>query len=425
MLANLSTPLLGIVDTAVVGQLPDPVYVGAVAVGALVFSVLFWAFGFLRMGTTGLTAQALGAANDTELVAGLLRALCVAALAGGMLVLAQWPLSVLAWRTLDVPVRVEALAADYFSIRIWAAPATLANYALIGWFVGLGRTRRALVVQLMLNLTNIVLDAWLVLVLDMGVAGVALGSVLAELTALCLGLALALPALRAADMAGIRANLRDLTALRRMLAINCDIMIRSLALILAFGWFTAQGARMGTVVLAANAVLMQLVSFGAYFLDGLAHAAESLVGRAIGAVRADALRLAVTRTTRLAALLAALLSGLLWFGGPVAVALMTVDPETRVMASAFLPWAAATPLLGVWAFQLDGIFIGATRGRAMRNAMLLSLLVYFLAWWLLRAWGNHGLWAALALFYLARAATLAVALPHLLAGKGQATNQAD
>lgn len=415
MLANLSTPLLGMVDTAIVGQLPDPAYIGAVAIGALIFTFVFWAFGFLRMGTTGLSAQALGAGDHEQCAAVLARALLIALAAATALLVLQWPIARLAFGVVQGSTKLEDLAQAYFSIRIWAAPATLANYALLGWFVGLGRTRTALVLQLTLNLTNIALDCLFVLGLGWDVRGVAAGTVLAEWTATLAGLALAWRLLPDTGLALSRRVLFNAAQLRRLLAVNRDIMIRSLALIFVFVWFMAEGARQGEVILAANAVLMQFVSAAAYLLDGMAHAAEVLVGQAVGAGRRAGVVDAVRKTTRWAALMALLITVALIVGGGAAIDLMTVDAQTRSNARIYLPWAAAAPLLGVWAFQLDGIFIGATRTVEMRRAMLFSLAVFAAAWWLGLGWGNHGLWAALSATYLVRMVSLLYYYPRLLA----------
>ena len=416
MLSNVSTPLIGIVDTAVVGRIPDPAYIGAVAVGALIFSFVFWAFGFLRMGTTGLTAQALGRNDREELRASLGRALLIAVVAGAVLIALQWPIRTLAFELLDGSLQVESLAAQYFDIRIWAAPATLANYAILGWFIGLGRTDIGLVLQLVLNVSNMLLDVLFVLGFGWDVRGVAAGTLLAECIAVAVGLIVAVR--HARSFGRLRFDLPlwlrpDM--LRRTIAVNTDIMIRSLALVFVFVWFMSRGAAAGDVVLAANAVLMQFNSVSAFFLDGLAFAAEALVGRAIGARRRDVLLRAMRLTTVWAVGVAAVIVVVLWFGGGLFIDALTVDAQARAAARTFLPWAALAPLLGVWSFQLDGIFIGATRSREMRNAMLASTAIYLVAWWLLTPFGNHGLWAALWVSYIARTCTLAVYLPRLTA----------
>ena len=414
VLSNLSTPLLGAVDTAVMGQIADPAYIGAVAIGSLVFTFIFWAFGFLRMGTTGLTAQALGAADTDELVAALGRPLLIALAAGCSLVLLQWPIREMAFTLIEGSPRVESMARAYFDIRIWAAPATFANYALLGWFIGLGRTDIGLVLQLVLNLVNVALDLFFVLGLGWDVRGVALGTLLAEIVAVAVGLAIAARQVRRMGAHWSWRRLLDAVPLKRTLVINGDILVRSLALIVVFVWFMAQGARQGDVRLAANAVLMQLVSASAYFLDGLAFAAEALVGRAVGAGRRAGLVAAAGFTTVWAVAIAALLALLFAFFGGMLIDLLSVDASVRAAARTYLPWAVGAPLMGVLAFQLDGIFIGATRSGDMRRAMLLSLAIFMLAWWLLRPWGNHGLWAALYVHYIARTVTLSWCYPALM-----------
>ena len=415
MLSNVSTPLLGLVDTGVIGRLPDAAYIGAVAVGGLIFTFAFWAFGFLRMGTTGLTAQALGAGDRDEVAAGLMRALLLAVVIGAGLIALQLPLRALAFAVVGADPEVEHLARGYFAVRIWSAPAALANYALLGWYVGLGRTDTGLVLQLILNLTNMALDVLFVLGLGWDVRGVAFGTTLAEYTAAAAGLALALRHLRGSGAQVSRARVLDVARLRRALSVNSDIMIRSLALIVVFVWFTAAGARQGTVILAANAILMQLISVAAFFLDGLAFAAEALVGRAVGAAQREGLRAAARMTTLWAAGTALGLCAGFALAGPQAIDALTVNAAARSTAREFLPWAAGAPLLGVWAFQLDGIFIGATRTAAMRNAMLVSLVIFLGAWWALRAHGNQGLWLAFYVHYLARTGTLLYCFPALLA----------
>jgi MATE family multidrug resistance protein len=414
MISNVSTPLLGVVDTAVVGRIPDPAYIGAVAVGSLVFTFVFWAFGFLRMGTTGLTAQALGAQDSGEIAASLGRALLIALAVGVGLTLLQWPIREIAFGLLEGTAQVEGLARDYFDVRIWAAPATLANYALLGWFIGLGRTDIGLVLQLVLNLTNIALDVLFVLGFGWGVQGVAFGTLAAECVAAAAGMGIALRHLRVIGGRWTRELLLNRAKLKRTFAVNGDIMIRSLALVSVFVWFVASGAEQGDVILAANAVLMNFISVAAFFLDGLAFAAEALVGRAIGAAHRAGLMAAAKLSTLWAVGVAVLLSLIFAVFGPVFIDLLTVDPEARAAARVYLPWMALVPFLGVWAFQLDGIFIGATRTAEMRNAMLLSLAIFLAAWWLLTPFGNHGLWAAFYIHYFARAGTLLYHFPALV-----------
>jgi len=413
MASNVSTPLIGVVDTGVVGQIPDPVHIGAVALGALVFSFVFWAFGFLRMGTTGLTAQAVGANDHVEVRAALGRAVLLALVCGTSLIVLAWPIREVAFALIDGSAGVEAGARAYFDVRMWSAPAALLNYAILGWLIGRGRTGTALAIQLVLNLTNMSLDALFVLELGWGVVGVAWGTVFAEVLAAVVG---ALVVARHLSVLGGAWSLRGLTdaaQLKRTLAINVDIMVRSLALLFVFTFFMAEAARRGDVLLAANAILMHFVTVSAYFLDGLAFAAEALVGRAIGAQRPGALRRAVHRTTLWAAAIAIVATGVLALLGPALIDLLTTAPEVREAARTYLPWAIAGPVAGVWCFQLDGIFIGATRGPEMRNAMLASSAIFLAGWWLLLPFDNHGLWAALFVHYAARTGTLLYYYPRI------------
>jgi MATE family multidrug resistance protein len=414
MLSNVSTPLIGVVDTAIVGHYPNPIYIGAVAVGSLIFTFVFWGFGFLRMGTTGLTAQALGAGDDVELAAGLGRALLIAASAGLSLIVLQWPIREIAFRLLGASPEVERLARGYFDVRIWAAPATLANYALLGWFIGLGRTDIGLALQLILNLTNMVLDVTFVWGLGWDVRGVAFGTTLAEYVAAVSGVAIAMWHLRRIGGHWALERILAPARLKRVFFVNGDIMIRSLALMTVFVWFTSQGARQGDAILAGNSILMQFIASCAFFLDGLAFAAEALVGRAVGASQREGLKAAARMTTFWAGGIAALLALVLALGGPLFIDGLTVDISARSAARAYLPWAVAAPLLGVWAYQLDGIFIGATRTADMRNAMLVSLAVFLIAWWLLLPMGNTGLWAAFYVHYLARTGSLLYYYPALV-----------
>jgi len=414
MLSNVSTPLLGIVDTGVVGQVPEPTYIGAVALGALVFNFVFWAFGFLRMGTTGLTAQALGAGDPNEIRASLGRAAVIALVVGLVLIALQWPIREIAFLLIEGSPRVEELARSYYDIRIWAAPATLLNFALLGWFIGLGRARMALILQLVLNITNMALDVLFVLGLDLGVQGVGLGTLLAEMIAAAVGLAIAARHLRHLGGRWGWAHLRAGERMRRTLAVNRDIMIRSAALIVAFAWFMAHSASQGDTILAANAVLMQFVTFAAFFLDGLAFAAEALIGKAVGASDRTGLSAAARLTTGWAAGVAGAACVVFAVAGGVIIDLLSVDESVRATARVYLPWAILTPLVSVWAFQLDGIFVGATRTAEMRNAMLAALAIFLFAWWLLTPLRNHGLWAALYVLYAARAGTLAYYFPALV-----------
>ena len=423
ILANLSVPLLGVVDTAVVGHLGDPVFIGAVAVGTLIFNFLYWSFGFLRMSTTGLTAQAWGAGNTDEVNGVVVRALMLAAVIGLLILVLQWTILWLALSFLGASPRVEHLAAIYFDIRVWAAPATLAGYAILGWLFGLQRAGAALLLQVSINGLNIVLDLVFVFGFGWGVAGVALATVVSQYFGLGLGLWMLARARRGGDAGRWRFSpRREAARLRGMLKVNGNIFVRTLGLIFCFAWFTAESAKMGDVVLAANAVLLNFQTFMAYGLDGFAHAAEALVGGAIGAGRRDALRATVRTTTGWALVVAVGFSLVFGLFGNQIVALITDIETVRATCRTYLPWVVALPLVSVWSFQLDGIFIGAIRSAEMRNAMLVSVAVFLAAEAVLAPlWGNHGLWAALVVLMLARALTLAALYPRIARGLTQAT----
>ncbi|MBE2277439.1 MAG: MATE family efflux transporter [Rhodobacteraceae bacterium] len=402
VLSNATVPLLGAVDTGVVGQMGAAAPIGAVGLGAIILTTVYWIFGFLRMGTSGLAAQAQGAGDMAERSAILLRALVVAGVAGLALILLQLPLVAAAFAIAPAGPEVEALARDYVAIRIWGAPATIALYAITGWLLAVERAQGMMAVQLWINAVNVILDLWFVLGLGWGVGGVAAATLIAEWTGVVLGLWLCReafgPVLRAA-----LARLWDAAALRVMAVVNRDIMIRSVVLQLSFTTFIFLGAREGDVTLAANQVLMQFLGITAYALDGFAFAAETLVGQAVGLRRPAMVR----QATRLALIWGFAGAGALGLvfalaGGPL-IDLMTTAPDVRAEARTFLPWVAVSPLLGTAAWTWDGVYIGATLTRLMRNLMLASVAIYAVALAVLvPAFGNHGLWAALSVLNIAR-----------------------
>lgn len=416
VISNISTPLLGFADTAVMGRMGDPKYIGAVALGALIFTMVYWTFGFLRMGTTGLTAQAEGAGDGEEIRAALGRAVLIAGAIGAGLIAAQWPIALIAFSLLDGGPEVEALARSYFDIRIWSAPFALANYALAGWFIGLGRAKIALVLQVFLNLVNVFFNIWLALGLGWGVAGIAAGTLIAEIAAALLGLAIAARALGAYPGRWTRARLLDAARLARTIAVNRDIMIRTVVLLLSFAWFTAKSAEAGNVTLAVNSILLQFVTVSAFFLDGFALAAETLVGKATGARSLERFDMAAKLSTLQAGGISLVLTAAIFVFGGAIIDFLTIDAEVRAAARVYLAWAAMLPVLSVWCYQLDGIFIGATRSAEMRNAALVSSGIFLFLWWLFLPYGNHGLWAALTGFNLMRAASLGFYFPRLRRG---------
>lgn len=411
-LAYLSTPLVGLVDTAVIGRLGDAALLGGIAVGAILFDVLYTTFNFLRSGTTGLTAQEKGAGNAQEEAAILYRALLVAGVAGLAVVVLS---PVIVWLGLGLmgpEGRVFEAAETYVTVRLLSTPFALANYALLGWFIGRGQSGVALFLQTVLNGCNIALTIVFVTILELGVVGAAYGSVAGEAIATFVGLALAVFALRGQDQQPWSGLLKR-EALWRMVAVNRDIMIRSFSLLFAFAFFTAQGTQYGAVVLAANAVLMNFFIIGGYFLDGLATSAEQLVGQAIGAKRRSDFDRSLWLSLQWSLMLGAFCSVGIWCLGGVLIDLITTSPEVRETPRAFLIWAALTPFLGALAFHMDGVYIGATWSQDMRNMMLISLALYLVVWAIAEPLlGNNGLWLALLVFLSARGITLLARLPN-------------
>ena len=414
MLSNLSVPLLGLVDTAAVGQLPDAYHIGAVAIGALIFDFVFWAFGFLRMGTSGFAAQAEGRGDDQELRNTLGRALVIAFSGALVLLILQPLIGAGAFYLIDGSPEVEQHAQVYFDIRIWSAPAALANYAFYGFLIGIGRARAVLVFVLLLNGTNIALDLFFVLVLGMGADGVALGTLIAEFTGAGAAAILIARELNARTGAWIWSGILESRAVKRMMNVNVDILIRSLCLVFAFSWFTWQSAAAGDTVLAANAVLINVFVVAIFLLDGFSFAAETHVGQAIGAAN----RVRFWQAVQMSALWAgsvAVAAALVTFAvGGLVIDILTINPEVRLIARQYLWWVALAPLAGFACFLLDGIFVGATQTRDMRNMMLLTLALYLIAWHLLvPALGNDGRWLSIIVLLLLRALTLGARLPAL------------
>lgn len=422
VVSNVSVPLLGMVDTGVTGHLDDPAYLGAVAVGAALFGFIYIAFNFLRMGTTGVAAQQFGRGDFDGLRSSLGQAVIVALCVAALLLLGQGPLTELGLRLLGPDADVLAHARDYVTIRIWSAPATLVGYALIGWFLGLQNARVPLLIVVTTNLINVALDFWFVLGLDMKVVGVALASVTAEYLGVAVGLFYVVRALRQHPGRWRAAAFSRFPAYAQFLAINLNLFVRTLALVGTLTFVTAQGARLGGLVLAANAILMNLQNLISFVLDALAHAAEALVGKAIGEGGQGRIRRAVSLCLAWSAAMAAGFSLLFLVAGEWLIALLTDLPRVRETASTYLPWMVLSPVVSVWSFLYDGVFVGATRAKDMRNVMLgAAVLVFLPAWYLLEGLGNHGLWLAFILFMAARGAGMHWAwrrrvLPSLTAG---------
>ncbi|UPK36292.1 MATE family efflux transporter [Bradyrhizobium sp. 186] len=410
MVANLTTPLIGVVSTTAIGRLDDAALLGGVAMASVIFDCLFWLFAFLRMSTLAFTAQALGSGETREPTAILVRGFILAGLIGAALIAMQLPLAAVLLDLMGGSEGVTRAAKTYFTIRIWSAPLALANYVILGWLIGQARANPALLLQVVINLVNMIATILLVLVYDAGIAGAAIAAVLSEAVGFGLGV---IVCRRYADggFAVPYATLFDRTKLMRMLSVNSDILIRTAALIAVFLFFTAKGARAGDVTLAANSVLNNFLLVSAFFLDGLANAAQQLCGRTFGARDANGF----SDSTRLVLLwglgFALVVSALFALFGPNLIDFMTASETVRRSAREFLPFVVFAPIPGVFAFGFDGIYIGATWAREMRNLMLASLAIFLAAWWALQSFGNAGLWSALIASYVARGGLQAARYP--------------
>ncbi len=419
VLSNATVPILGAVDTGVIGQLGAAAPIGAVGIGAIILSSLYWVFGFLRMGTTGLTAQAIGAKDSNETAALLSRSLMIGIGAGVAIILLQIPLFWAAFKLAPASSEVETLAVTYLKIRVFSAPAAIALYGITGWLIAHERTRAVLILQFWMNGLNIVLDLLFVLTFHWGVEGVAAATFIAEWSGLALGLYLS----RSGFSGGLWRNwtqIFDRIKLRRMAVVNGDIMVRSVMLQAAFTSFLFLGARFGDTTLAANQVLLQFMYITAYAMDGFAYAAEALIGQSLGARNRMVFRRSVYLTSIWGGAITIVLTSGFWLLGGWGIDVMTTAPDVRLEARQYLPWMVLAPLAGVACWMLDGIFIGATRTGDMRNMMLISVIVYMLSLWaLLGSYGNHGLWASMLLFFIARGITLGWKYPGLEASVGK------
>ena len=413
VLSNATVPILGVVDTGVVGQLGQAAPIGAVGIGAIILTAFYWVFGFLRMGTAGLTAQATGADDAAEVAALLSRALIIGFGAGALMILGQIPLFWLAFKVSPASPEVETLARQYMAIRVWSAPATIGLYGIIGWLIAQERTRGVFGVQVLMNGLNIILDIVFVLHFDFGVAGVGWATFIAEWSGLALGLWLCRDAFAGTAWRD-KPRVFDRARLIRMGVVNTDILIRSVLLQAIFVSFLFWGADFGNVQLAANQILLQFLNVTAYALDGFAAAAESLVGQALGAKNIARLRRGAILTSGWGALICAALALVFAIFGPAIIDIMTTAPDVQSTARTYLPYMVAAPIVGVAAWMFDGIFIGATRSADMRNMMIVSASAYFIAVIpLMAAFGNHGLWLGLLFSFVVRGVTLGWKYPRL------------
>ncbi|SPJ33141.1 MATE family efflux transporter [Kushneria phyllosphaerae] len=422
IISNASVPLLGLVDTAVIGHLPHARYLAAVTLGSTLFSFLFWGFGFLRMGTTGLTSQAVGRGED-QVVRNLLgQSLLIAVVIGMALIALSAPLIDLGlWLLQPDSDATARLSADYAHVRILSAPAVLMNYAIIGWFLGRQNARVTLLLMLITNSVNIVLDIVLVVGFDMNVKGVATASLIGDYTALVFGLWLVRRALKTLAGQFDATPLKRLKAYGELFRVNRHLFVRTLCLLFAMAFFTSQGAQLGDQTLAANAILMQLVMMISYGLDGFANAAEALTGKAAGKENWREFARSVRACAVFSLLTAALAALAFALSGPWLIARLTDIEPIRQLAGEYLPWLVIMPLLAVWSYLLDGVFIGTTDTRAMRDTIIVALAIYLPVWWLTQPLGNHGLWLSFTIFTLVR--SLGLVMVYLSRRKGQWADQ--
>ncbi len=419
ILANLSVPLLGLVDTAILGHLENASTLAAAALGAHIISLLFWSFGFLRMSTTGLTSRLFGAENFAEVRAALLRALILATLiAIPLLAVGQLVLGLLA-QTLSGNSAIAELSTAYLNIRIWSAPATLATYCFVGWFIGLGKSRSALIVLLVTNIANGLLDYLLIVVLEMDIRGAAYASLIAEYLGVTTALLICLGIIgRSPFRLTQQSKLFDRAKFSELLQTNADLFVRTISLLLVFLIVSSAGVRISPEVAAANAILLNLLAFSAYAMDGFAYAAESLCGRAWGKRDFKEFWLVAKESTIYALLIGISFVAIFLLLEQSILGLYTNLPEVILEAKAVYLWLALLPLVAIWCYQLDGIFIGIGHTHSMRNAMLLSFLLVFLPLFFMgRDSGNTGIWMALSAFHLARVVSLGI--PLLLVFKAQ------
>ncbi len=410
IISNLSVPLLSSVDTAVVGHLDNVAYLGAIAIGSMIFNFVYWGFGFLRMGTTGLTAQANGSKNDKETILVLGRSLALALISALLIILFQELISLFAFNLVQATEEVEFFAKEYFYIRIYAAPATLALYAFHGWFLGVQNAKYPMILSILANVFNIVLNLVLIYQFGMKSDGVALGTVISQYLGLAIAIVLYVRKYSRYNKLFEIKRLLDLESIKKFFSVNVDIFLRTLMLIFAFSFFTAESAKFGDNLLAVNTILMQLWMILAYGVDGFAFAAESLVGTYIGAKDKHNLKKAIKYSFYWGMALGGLLSIIYLLFGEQIFILFTDKVFLLELALPFLIWTIIAPIINSVCFIWDGIFIGATATKAMRNSMIICTFILFLPTYYLTndIIGNHSLWLAMTVFMVARGLTLTV-----------------
>jgi len=415
--ATITVPLLGAVDTAVVGQLPDPAYIGGVAVGTVIFNTIYWLFGFLRVSTSGFASQALGAGDDVQSSMAFFRPVCIALIVGIAIILLQEPIFKLSVAFLGIQGNVKEVSSLYFHIRIWAAPFALMNYAVLGWLLGMEQIKATVLIQLLMNILNIVLAVVLVLFFNFGVAGVAIAALCAEVFAFLLGIILLISSgkmknsLNRKELLG---HLYDREPLQKMMLVNRDLFIRTVCLLAVFNIFTAKGAVYGEEILAANAILIQIHYIMAYFYDGLANAASILTGKAVGQKNSQLYKATVKKSYFWSFAFSAAISLTFLLSKDAVIPLFTVVEEVVAIAKQYDVWLVLFPLASSIGLVFYGIFAGASEAGLVRNSMLGSVAVFLLILFPSTLfWGNHGLWLSFIVFSLFRSILLILYMPAL------------
>ncbi len=414
IIGNISMALLGLVDTAVIGHLDTAVYLGGVAVGAVIFDFLYWGMGFLRMGTTGIAAQAHGKDDATETRTILMQSIIVGLSIAFLILLFQKPVFNIGLSLLEGSPEVKHYAAVYCQWMIWGMPALMILFSVNGWLLGMQNAMAVLHIGIIVNVINIILDVVFVVYMDMDVRGVALATVISQYSGVVLAFIIINKQLAKQSGEWLLEKILNLKKLRLFLSLNHDIFIRTICLILVFAFFTREGAKHGDLVLAANSILMKFYLLMALALDGFNHAAEALVGKAIGQKNRALFNKVVSLTLKWSLVFGLFFTLFYWLAGKGMVYLLTDIDSVREIALLYLPWMIALPLVSVWCFLLDGIFIGATRGPEMRNSMLICTFIFFLPlWYVFQFMGNHGLWLAFTIFIAVRGVVLGIYYFHI------------
>jgi len=409
IIGNISMALLGLVDTAVIGHLDSAVYLGGVAVGSVIFDFLYWGMGFLRMGTTGIVAQAHGKDDATEIRTLLIQSILVGLAIAAFFLLFQNPIINFGLTLLEGSTDVKHYAEVYCRWMIWGAPALMILFSVNGWLLGMQNAMASLRLGITVNVINIILDVVFVVYMDMDVRGVALATVIAQYVGVIYSFFIVRKQLTGQDGKWFLAEILHLEKMKIFMRLNNDIFIRTICLILVFAFFTREGATYGDLTLAANSILMKFYLLMALALDGFNHAAEALVGKAIGAKSRALFKNAVALALKWSLAFGFAFTIFYWLVGEPLINLLTDITSVREIALIYLPWMIILPLISVWCFLLDGIFIGATRGPEMRNAMLICTFIFFLPiWYVFQFMGNHGLWLAFTVFIAVRGVVLGV-----------------